>query len=138
VVPAHVDDGAAVLLAAHDLTDRIRARDRALEVDREQDVELALPIPRRRVAGEDVGAGVVDPDVDAAELPAGFVDQPLAGFARAEIGLSDERPLADRVSDLARALGRRAVREQDDGALGREGLGDGAADAAARAGDDGV
>src|SRR5918992_322335 len=33
VVPAHVDDRSAALLAAHDLAGRVRAGDRALEVD---------------------------------------------------------------------------------------------------------
>jgi hypothetical protein len=46
--------------------------------------------------------------------------------------------LADRLSDLARALGRGAMRDQDGRALGRIGLGDGASDPAARAGDDGA
>ena len=67
VVPAHVEDRPTVLLLAHQLAGGIRARDRALEVDREQQVELALPVPVGRVAGEHVGAGVVDPHVEPAE-----------------------------------------------------------------------
>ena len=100
-----------------------------------------LPLPLRRLAGEHVGAGVVDPHVDPAELVVRPGHQALARVARREIGLADERAAAarrDRVGDLARTVGGVAVREQHDGSLGRICLGDGAADPAARAGDDGV
>src|SRR5262249_25092700 len=118
------------------LADRVGAGDRALEVDREQDVELALPLPRRGIARQDVGAGVVDPHVDAAELVGGLRDEALACLARAEGGLHHQGASVacrDRVSDRACALGRRPVRQQDRRALGREGLSDGAANPAARA-----
>jgi hypothetical protein len=141
VVPAHVDDRPATLLPAHDLAHRIRAGDRALQVDREQDVELALPLPRRRLAGQHVGAGVVDPHVDATERVARLRNHALARFARGEVGLADVRAPAarrDRVGHLRRALGRGAVGEQHDGSLVGVGLGDRASDPAARAGDDGV
>jgi hypothetical protein len=47
--------------------------------------------------------------------------QALACVARREIGLADERAAAarhDRVGDLARTVGRAAVREQHHGSLG--------------------
>ena len=140
VVPAHVHDRPAALLAAHDLPGRVRAGDRALEVDGQQRVELALPLPLRRLAGEHVRAGVVDPDVEPAEPLARLGDEALAAVARREVGLADVRAPAarrDRLGDRVRALGRRAVREQNLCALGGAGLGDRASDAAARAGDDG-
>src|SRR5829696_929584 len=96
VVPAHVHDRPTTILVAHDLAGRVRARDRALEIDGEQDVELALPRPPRRLAGEHVRAGVVDPDVEAAELLARLGDQALTGLARREIGLAYERVPAAR------------------------------------------
>ena len=58
------------------------------------------------LAGEHVGAGVVDPHVDPAELVARLRDEPLARAARREVGLADEGAPAvrrDRVRDLARA-----------------------------------
>jgi len=136
VVPAHVDDRAARLLPAHDLADRVRAGDRSLQVDGEQQVELAFPLPGRSLAGEDIRAGVVDPDVDPAELLARLGDQALAPVARREVGLPDAG--ADRVGDLARPVGRRAMREQYDGSLGGVRLRDRASDPAARPRDDGV
>jgi hypothetical protein len=63
----------------------------------------------------------------------------LARLARAEVRLRDQRAPAapgDRVGDLAGALGRRAVRQQDRRALRGERLGDGTADPAARSGYD--
>jgi hypothetical protein len=125
----------------HDRAGRVRAGDRALEVDRQQRVELAFPLPRRRLAGEHVGASVVDPHVEAAELLARRGDEPLAGLAGPQVGLADVRAAAagrDRLGDLARALGRAAVRDQYHGSLSGEGLGDGAADPAARPGHNGV
>jgi hypothetical protein len=126
---------------AHDLAGRVGARDRPLEVDGQQRVELTLPLPLRRLAGEHVRTGVVDPDVEAAELLARVGDEALAAVARCEVGLEDERAPAarrDRVGDRARTLGRGAMREQDDGSLGGIRLCDGTADPAARAGDDGM
>jgi hypothetical protein len=69
----------------------------------------------------------------------GVGDEPLAGAARCEVGLADQRAPAarrDRVGDLLRAVGRGAVREQYDGSLSGVRLGYRAPDPAARARDD--
>ena len=55
----------------------------------------------RLLAGEHVGAGVVDPHVEAAEALARLGDERLAARARAEVGVCDERAAA------ARAMRRR-------------------------------
>ena len=115
VVPAHVHDRAAAGLLAHHGAGRVRARDRALDVDGEQEVQLALPVPAGRVAGEHVGAGVVDPHVEAAEPLARLRDERLAARARAEVGAHDDgvaAPCRDVVGDRERGRLAAAVRQR--------------------------
>ena len=128
-------------LLAHHRAGRVRARDRALEVDGQQEVELALPVPVRRLAGEHVGARVVDPHVEAAEPLARLGDERLAAGARAEVGLRDERAAAarrDALGDRPRGRLAAAVGDEHRGAGAGERLRDRGADAAARARDDGA
>jgi hypothetical protein len=139
VVPAHVHDRAAAGLLTHNRTGRIRARDGALEVDGEQQVQLALPVPAGLVAGEHVGARVVHPDVEAAEPLACLRDERLAARARREVGAGDERAAArcgDAIGNGARAVLAAAVRHEHRRAGAGERLGDRGADAAARPSDD--
>ena len=139
VVPAHVHDRAAAGLLAHHRAGRVRARDRALEVDGEQQVELALPVPAGRLPGEHVGAGVVDPHVEAAQALARLRDERLAAArvprsARA----TSARPPAAAMPSATATRGRlaAAVRHEHGRAGAGERLGDPGADAAARARDD--
>src|SRR3954469_17583063 len=141
VVPAHVEDGAAVRLPAHDGARGGRARDRALEVHGQQQVELALPVPLRRVAREHVGGRVVDPHVELAEALARLGDERLAARAGAQVGARDDRAAAalrDAFRDAAGGALAAAIGHEHRRAGARESLGDGGADAGARAGDDGA
>ena len=128
---------AAAVLRAHDRAGGVRAGDGPLEVDGQQHVELVLPVPAGLLAREHVGTGVVDPDVEAAELLFGLRHQLLAAGAGAQVRLGHERAVPDPPRDRRRILRAVAVGHQHGGALAAERLGDGGADAAARARDDG-
>src|SRR3954454_14210269 len=138
VVPAHVHDAPAAGLLAHDGARGVRAGDRALEIDRQQEVELALPLPARRLAGEHVGARVVDPHVEAAEPLARLGGERLAAVAGPQVARGDERARADPPGDGTGGGLAGAVGDEHGGAGGRERLGDRGPDAAARARDDGA
>ena len=71
------------------------------------------------VAGEHVGAGVVDPYVEAAEPLARLGDERLAARARAEVGARDERvaaALRDAGGDRARGRLAAAISDEHRGA----------------------
>ena len=72
-----VDDPAAAALLDHLLRGDLRAEERALEIDREHLFVLGLGRVEHRRARFD--AGVVDHDVDAAELFHGRGDELFAG-----------------------------------------------------------
>src|SRR5919198_1335551 len=140
VVPAHVHDDPTPGLLAHDGAGGIRARDGPLEVHREQEIELALPLPAGGLAREHVRAGVVDPYVESAERLAGVRHQRVTAGPGAHVGLGDQctaTPRLDPLGDRGRRVRAVAVGHEDRCARATEGLGDGSADAAARAGDDG-
>src|SRR5215207_3704558 len=140
VVPAHVHDRAPGLLTHHG-AGRVRACDGALEVDGQEEIQLALPIPAGGVPGEHVGAGVVDPHVEAAEALPRLRDERLAARARTQVGARDKRavaPCRDAVDDRVRRRLAAAVRHEHGRTGAGERLGDRGADAAARARDDGA
>jgi len=127
------------LTLAHHGAGRVRACDGALEVDGEQEVQLSLPVPAGRVPGEHVGAGVVDPHVEAAQPLARLRDERLAARARTEVGARDDRAAAacrDAVGDRERGRLAAAVGHEHGRAGAGERLRDRGADAAARARDD--
>ena len=69
LVPAHVQDHARRAAAAalpHPLADRSDSRMVATHIDLPQSLQFLLERPAGRRAGQHVGAGVVDPNVDAA------------------------------------------------------------------------
>src|SRR3954463_1890332 len=139
VVPAHVHDRAAAGLLAHDRAGCVRAGDGALEIDGQEKVELAFPVPVGRISGEHVGSGVVDPHVQAPQPLPRLGDERVAARSRAEVGPRDERAAAtgcDAVGDRVRTCLALAVRDEHRGSGGRQRLRDRGADAAARAGDD--
>ena len=128
-----------MLLLAHHGAGGVGARDRALEVDGHEQVELALPVPAGLLAGEHVGAGVVDPDVEPAEPLARLGHEGLAARARAEVGLHDGRAAAarrDALGDRSRGRLAAAIGDEHRGAGAGERFRDRGADAAARARDD--
>ena len=100
-------------------------------------VPLLLLHPQHQRVPRD--PGVVDQHVDRAPLGHGLVDEALDVFALAQVGADDDRVAARRL-DLGRDLlgGPRGggVVDDDAGAGGAEGEGDGLADAAGGARDD--
>ena len=132
-------DPAAGLLAHHGAR-RVGARDRPLEVDRQQEVELALPVPAGRLARQHVRARIADPHVESTEPFPGLGDQRLTAVAGAEVRLDDEPAAAgagDPLRDRRRPVRAVPVRHEHRRARAAERLCDGGADAAARARDDG-
>jgi hypothetical protein len=136
MVPRDVDDRAPAG-AGHHLGRRARSEPGALEIDGDDPVPLVLGGPPDRLAGEDVGAGVVDPDVDTPEPPEGRVAQPLDVLAPRDV-----RAHRDGAPALAHDLRhdglgldlRVRVVHHHVGALGGEGQGDRPSDPAAGAG----
>src|SRR5690606_30777261 len=87
----------------------------------------------------DDDAGIADQDVDLAEGPDGFGDQPFGVFTLRDVGLNDDRLAAgvvDFVRDLLRLVDGRDAAHRDMGAVAGKALGDRPADAARAAGDD--
>ena len=130
--------GAAAALGDHLLGRDLRAEEGALQVDRHHLLVLRLGGVEDRRAGLD--AGVVDHHVEPAERLDRLVDEPLQVLDLADVGLHADGLVAE-LRDLAfEVLGRLLVGDvvdDDVGALAGEGEGDGLADAAVAAGDDG-
>jgi len=82
VIPADIEDAAA---GAHPRGDQPRAADRAFQIELEECVELPLVRPARRLPGEHVSAGVVDPHVDVLERPERFLHDRGATVRSAEV-----------------------------------------------------
>ena len=105
----------------------------------DQQIELLDARQRGGVAGENVGAGVVDPDVEAAErAPRGrreIANRREVGEIELEDG-GAATELADGAPYLVGAAGVRAIGDRDVGARARGGERDRAADPARRAGDE--
>src|SRR3990172_194156 len=137
----------AVALLSHELGGGIDGVEVALEMDVDDRIPLLLAHVEDHAVAQD--AGDVDEDVNAAEGVDALPDNVLAALSRGDAVVVGDR-VAAGLLDLVRYLLRGAVvvpgaidadpRVVDDhvGALLREKDGDGAADAAARAGDDGV
>ena len=138
----HVDDGArrtALLhLRDHALRNRLADKEVALEIDADDAVELFF-FEREEIAALRNDARIVDEDVDAVIGVGRGADEiahiePLADIAITEKGLA--AAIGDfRGDGFARLL--IDIGKDDFGALIREGMRDGAADAVRRAGHDG-
>ena len=131
----HVDD-AALSARHHRRVDRLGHEEHALEVHVDDPVELLLGEGLERLA--DVDAGIVEQDVDRPELARRLGGEGPAGGDVGDIDRAVQGAPAER-ADLAGCLvGLALVVEMAEGdvrALGGEGQGRGAADAARAAGD---
>jgi hypothetical protein len=101
VIPRHVDDRAAP--RAHDLCCGPRGEHRPAQVHREDAVQLLETRERGAWAGEDVGAGVVDPAVHSAEALRDGARQRRHVVLPADVG-ADHLDLAPQRADLLRRL----------------------------------
>ena len=137
-IDADVDDPAAATLGDHLLGRQLDTEERALEIDRDDHVELVLGRVERR--GARLHPGVVDEDVEPPERRHGAVDQLLdVGDAR-DVRLDGLGAAAGRLDLLLRRVRRVGVLvivDRDRGTLAGELDRDRAADPAVAAGDDG-
>ena len=121
-------------LPAHLLRGRLDAVHDAEDVDPEQ----CLKVLRSGFKQElDLGdPGVVDEDVDAAELARGPLDEPEDGVAVGDVGRDRDRPAAEGADLLGHLLGTFGVDvvDGDVGAVGGQPERDGPADSPRRAG----
>jgi hypothetical protein len=131
VIPRHVDDHPTAGLAAHEVDCRPRGQHGPANVHPEQEVQLLERGEASARAGEDVRAGVVDPDIDAA------VGAAEVGRERLELALyRDVEPPhldpaaepSDEGSRLLRSAGIVAVGDCDLGTRPCAGDCDGASD----------
>ena len=131
-----VDDGSGAALA-HPGRHQARQPVGALQIDLDHFVELGVGHLERRTL-RDVGAGVVDQNVDLAELARGAIHQALQIFEPADVaGDGDEcgRPVSLIARDLIQSL-LLAAADDHRRAFAREQLRDGSPDASAGAGND--
>jgi hypothetical protein len=94
-----------------------------------------------RLAGQDVGAGIVDPDVDVFERRERVGNDRGTAIERGEVGLeevmrADPPRVAKLVCEFTGGVGRAAEADPDAGTGGGEGDGDCPADSGAGSGDD--
>src|SRR5690606_1731103 len=142
---ADVDDGAAeaVVSAAlldHPIGDGLCEEIRPLEVDAEHPVEALLGGVEEVTALARADAGVVDEQVEPAELAAHGLDEALAVGGLAHVGRDVEHLGAEGAEGVERLAHLRlgaAAAEGEVEPLARERLGDAEADAAGPAGDEG-
>ena len=137
VIPAHVDDDAALLLRAQHLRRAPRGEHRPAQIDREQQVQLLDVRERGAGAGEDVGAGVVHPDVEAPERVAGRRAERAHATVVGQVEPDDGRAASERLDlalDVPRTVLVRPIGQRDVGAGASGGERDRPADPAGRAG----
>ncbi len=109
----------------------------AEDVDPEQCLEvLRIGLKQELDLGD---PGVVDEDVDAAELARDPLDEPEDGVAVGDVGCDRDRPAAEGADLLGHLLGTFGINvvDGDVGAVGGQPERDGPADSPRRAGDDG-
>ena len=116
VIPAHVDDNAAGVLGRHELDGLPRREDRPAQVDAQEQVELLGGRHRRGRPREHVGAGIVHPDVHAAQRGTGGARERVDGRRVAKVE-PDHAGATSKGLDVARGIACpalvRAVRECD-------------------------
>ena len=127
-------DDLARALGQHVATGRLAEEEGGLEVGVDHRVPILLGKVDAVGAADD--AGIIDEDVEAAELLQRLVDHALHRFDGGEVGGDDLRLAAERADLLHRFLGGRAADGGDVGAGGGERQRDRLADAGIGAGDD--
>ncbi len=139
MVPRQIDDHTTTGLAAHQTGGRPGGQHGPANVDSQQEVQLFERCQASRRTGEDVRAGVVDPDIDPSVCAVEVGGERLELAFDRHVELLDLDPTAqlpDQPRRLLRPLGIAAVGDRDLGAGPRAGDRDGAPDAARAAGDE--
>src|SRR2546427_3991762 len=132
----HIDDAPA-LLPHHDFRARPRHQEHAAEVRVHHLVPVVILHAYQQLVSRD--PRVVDQHIEASEALLGRLDEPLAVFALGLVRHDPQRSATQRLDFLGRRVdtGRVAARDYHGGAVLRQQTGDGEADAAGAAGDDG-